>query len=807
MPGTQIVVDVECELFETCINDWFQQPGDNLELEFKCCAIPCSNDWEDFAGDALVLDATEDRSCDRSWFDVPGNAVDFDFACCPGSWADEPGNSLVFDFLCPGDGIILDVPACDSSCPGTWYPQPGDDLDIEYVCCGTSGGGEEIILTGLGAFEGQTFQFDYTSDKLFVASFAEGQTLTAILTAPQNITFPVAFDTGETASAPLRTEMVIPANFYAGEEHRFLSFNTYPAILMSANGYEGQTLTGGLYTSSILALSYQIGEALTAALDTRPAQFMDAAFGAGETLAASIIAHRLLPITFQTGEQIAGELTTEPYEGIQSVFAVGETLTASVDAIPGFIIRMYAGEEVAATVNTSATFPISFTAGESLSVAMYQAQYWNPEPTAYAGETMTAGFSVGRFSLGVIVAESGEELKAELKANEKAQLVANGQHGETATVSISWAANLGNTNFYHGTAAVVDTLEFDSLYRAYEGAWMDASFATQTTIPVTAFEGARLNIDLTTGPSEPLGRLNAWHGEEHAVQTLALLKAVFLGVTFYNSYMFHVGAPYIGTFMDMDSGCCANHYPGQQDFHKIEMNEAEFGDQKFDGDRIRATVDFQTQPRFRFNFTHGETLRAVEDNTFLMSPRMNTGETLRVSLESNHINFPLCPVNFIPDGDNVYVELDYIDDATCYADYFHTGETFAVHSFQVNQNFQERYYEGARMDMELTMRDAWVLRAYTGEQTRWRNPAEIEARAYTGEQTRVDFYVAPIIGGTGEALEASLTTIYEVVFLEDGCLDNEYIWQDENGDPIPEKFNPVPVELDPYQHDIKARCQ
>jgi hypothetical protein len=45
------------------------------------------------------------------------------------------------------------------------------------------------------------------------------------------------------------------------------------------------------------------------------------------------------------------------------------------------------------------------------------------------------------------------------------------------------------------------------------------------------------------------------------------------------------------------------------------------------------------------------------------------------------------------------------------------------------------------------------------------------------------------------------------VFLEDGCLDNEYIWQDENGDPIPEKFNPVPVELDPYQHDIKARCQ
>ena len=615
------------------------------------------------------------------------------------------------------------------------------------------------------------------------------------------------FDAGETANVALRTAMVIPADMFTGEQLPNITFNVYPSILMSANGYEGQTLTGGLYTSSILAVSYQIGETLTAALDTRPSQFMVVTFDAGETLAASIITHRLFPITFQIGEQIAGELTTEPYEGIQSVFAVGESLTASVDATPGFIIRMYAGEEVAAMVNTSATFPMTFTAGESLSVVMYQAQYWNPEPTAYVGETMTSGFSVGRFSLGVIVAETGEELKADLKTNEKAQLVANGQHGETATVSISWAANLGNTNFYHGTTAVVDTIEFDSLYRVYDGARLDVTFATQTTMPGAAFEGARLNIDLKTGPSEPLGRMNAWHGEEHTVQTLALLKAVFLGVTFYNSYMFHVGAPYIGTFMDMDSGCCSNHYPGQQDFHKIEMNDAEFGDQKFDGDRIRATVDFQTQPRFRFNFTHGETLRAVEDNTFLIYPRVNTGETMRVSLESNHINFPLCPVNFIPDGDNVYVELDYIDDTSCYADYFHTGETCVVHSFQVNQNFQERYYEGARMDMELTLRDAWVLLSYTGEQARWYNPAEAETRMYTGEQARVDFYVPPIIGATGEHVEASLTTIYEVVFLEDGCLDNEYIWQDENGDPIPEKFNPVPVELDPFQHDLKAKCQ
>lgn len=750
---------------QNCPPDW--TPAPPIEVEFTTCC-DFSGNWNDIPGDGIILEAVND------WIDIDG-----------------------------GD-LILETPI---SCPPDWIDQPGDQLAAEFTCCESGGDKEPVPLGTAVAYEGSSFGGDFTSDKLIGGSAFDGAHLSGVLTAPQNITFPVVFDAGETANVALRTAMVIPANFYTGEQLPNITFNVYPSILMSANGYEGQTLTGGLYTSSILAVSYQIGETLTAALDTRPSQFMVVTFDAGETLATSIITHRLFPITFQIGEQIAGELTTEPYEGIQSVFAVGESLTASVDATPGFIIRMYAGEEVAAMVNTSATFPMTFTAGESLSVVMYQAQYWNPEPTAYVGETMTSGFSVGRFSLGVIVAETGEELKADLKTNEKAQLVANGQHGETATVSISWAANLGNTNFYHGTTAVVDTLEFDSMYRVYEGARLDVTFATQTTMPGAAFEGARLNIDLKTGPSEPLGRMNAWHGEEHTVQTLALLKAVFLGVTFYNSYMFHVGAPYIGTFMDMDSGCCSNHYPGQQDFHKIEMNDAEFGDQKFDGDRIRATVDFQTQPRFRFNFTHGETLRAVEDNTFLIYPRVNTGETMRVSLESNHINFPLCPVNFIPDGDNVYVELDYIDDTSCYADYFHTGETCVVHSFQVNQNFQERYYEGARMDMELTLRDAWVLLSYTGEQVRWYNPAEAETRMYTGEQARVDFYVPPIIGATGEHVEASLTTIYEVVFLEDGCLDNEYIWQDENGDPIPEKFNPVPVELDPYQHDIKARCQ
>lgn len=61
-------------------------------------------------------------------------------------------------------------------------------------------------------------------------------------------------------------------------------------------------------------------------------------------------------------------------------------------------------------------------------------------------------------------------------------------------------------------------------------------------------------------------------------------------------------------------------------------------------------------------------------------------------------------------------------------------------------------------------------------------------------------------GFTGEFAELSIEFDVGVKFLEDGCLENEYIYVDEDGDPIPEKFTPVPIELYPYRHYIKSRC-
>ena len=59
---------------------------------------------------------------------------------------------------------------------------------------------------------------------------------------------------------------------------------------------------------------------------------------------------------------------------------------------------------------------------------------------------------------------------------------------------------------------------------------------------------------------------------------------------------------------------------------------------------------------------------------------------------------------------------------------------------------------------------------------------------------------------TGESISVGLTITFEVEFLERGCLDNEYKYMTPNGDEDKEKFNPVAVELEPFAHEIKARC-
>ena len=49
-------------------------------------------------------------------------------------------------------------------------------------------------------------------------------------------------------------------------------------------------------------------------------------------------------------------------------------------------------------------------------------------------------------------------------------------------------------------------------------------------------------------------------------------------------------------------------------------------------------------------------------------------------------------------------------------------------------------------------------------------------------------------------------TEYDVSFVDEGCLENEYIYVDENGVRLDYLTIKDTVELMPYRHWIKAKC-
>lgn len=760
-PGRNLVVDIDCETFESCINDWFPQVGDDLQLEFKCCSIPCSNDWEDVAGDALILDATEDRSCDQSWKPVEGNALDFDFDCCAGTYKPASGNALEFDFVCPGEDVILDVPACDSNCYGTWYPQPGDNLDIEYVCCADGGVKPDVILGSFSGADGSTAFFDFLSDPRFTLDLGFGETAVVNLSTFVNVTFAVNFETGEQISIPLATSMVVPMEAGFGET-LVAVLNTYPAIPLDARtAADGQTVNAELYVT------------------------------------------RQFSVDFNYGEETKADLEITPYEGLQAPAFDGQELSVGLTTITGFQAPMFDGQTATATLVTEATLDLGFHEGSTAFVDLRIAPPADLAVVFDHGEQTVASVAAGQISFGIIENGHGEQTVADLDIREQPGLVINFFNGEQSSVAVSWAANLGAIEFYDGSTGTA-TLDEDPNILMPHGETLTVSMATSDAIVPSARHGEEVSVSLDVRPSSPLGQFVFYDGQESYSQ-VAVLKAIPLEVVFYNSVTTTAGID-ASTFFDMDVSCGTNHYPGQKDVHNIELNDAEFPDQRFDGDRVCVTMDLRAQPRFQFNFFEGARLDNTDVNPYIQGVRVAHGEGMSIEFESV-IDVPLCPGNFIPDGDNVYVELDVADDTRCVSDYAYDGTTMSVGTLQAHPRASAAVHEGSTMSFDLTLSPAWILNFFEGPTLTMANNPEFSPAASFGAAMTVSFYIDPWVAADGATMEASLVIKYDVKFDEMGCLDNEFIYQDENGDPIPELFNPVAVELEPWQHDVKAHCE
>lgn len=568
----------------------------------------------------------------------------------------------------------------------------------------------------------------------------------------------------------------------------------YPGNQVPVNFYEPWVTHQG----NFVPVSFECGTGGSEPEFTFFSGYIDFSDGAS----ASFSLLETLGVRFYAGENVGDDfLTTFPISDIgDTLFYNGESLDLTVSTTQSLAtVNFYSGEFATTYLATDTVLEnVAFLHGES---ALFDLALNPPDelqPRAYTGESVT--FTLRTSSVLPIVFHSGEHATVEVTDNPQPDLLFEVFEGQTAHVSLSTAANFGDISFTHGEWATVVSVENEQFWRMFAGESASLDLATDTTLPAIGYTGEAASLILDTRPSEGIGIFRAHTGERSDL-LLSVLTAVLLYPNEISSRTEFFCEFDISTSFDLlNETCC----PVIETHERIELRDQPAPDETYDGDKVVVQVDLAAAPRFSFDFYEGSHFVGIDPN-YLGQINFYEGHVPTVGyIDFEFVDFRLCYGNFIPDGDNTFIELvsEYNDD--CYADFIFVGEEANV-EIENNVQFDLNMYASERMFVDLYIEPILLFRVWHGEYARISNP-EFPVSFHTGETLTFDFYEDRWNFYTGESALLNITTEYDVEFLEMGCLDNEYVPIDEYGDPDLENFNPVPVELEFFRHSIKARC-
>lgn len=496
-------------------------------------------------------------------------------------------------------------------------------------------------------------------------------------------------------------------------------------------------------------------------------------------------------------------LTTYPMQGFglieQGDGEAFEVEIATTYAIPFDFID---GENLFAHVSADSRFDdVDFHTGEYF---QFDIQTFGPPeffPNFYSGESTSV--VVATSTLFQVQGYDGSVVELDLTESPQPNILLDVQDGQTAQFALSISQHLNTLSNFTGEAAQITDLDFDQFWRMYQGESVSVHLSTEETVESTIHTGEELSVSLDIRPSSGIGMLRAYDGARFDDLVVNVLTAIHL----YPNRISARDEMYcefdINTSFDLNNTACC---PVGIDTHeRIELTDQPAPDEKYHGDKLVVQADLSALVRLDIDFYSGDAFRAVDPNYLGFIDAYDGHAPNIENIDSEFLDIKLCYGNFIPDGDFAFIELISEYDDNCVSDLMFTGES-ASFDLENTVGIPLNMYEGQVVNVNVTIDPIMLLRFYTGEYVRISNPM-FEPRFYHGEYVTHDYYEAPWNFYHGEEIEpVTVTTDYDVEFLERGCLDNEYVPSNEHGDPDWDKFNPVPVELEFFSHSIKAHC-
>lgn len=561
-------------------------------------------------------------------------------------------------------------------------------------------------------------------------------------------------------------------------------FPVYAAQSGSAPGFTGESLETTLRLEFVsMGKTHSTGETLTWAFATQ--RRLDLVLSHGQSFAIDLEVLSMRTEVF-VGESVS--LTLDVYDLVSLPGFTGETLTTALTTSPSLVSSLSAGEQfaVALTSHPAAYMAVALSDGQAFS-------------------TILATQQEHRFTLDL---SSGESFAAVITLPTRADMELALGDGQTfAITTISVAIAFGEFTAWEGVTLGVVELNELSNYKAADGVTLTATIEASPYFSPSGNDGVTLTAGLDVRPPASMSVV-AWTGEEILPNTLATMVSANLRVTFCDGVFIEASDSTSTTYYDLEG---PPSYPNRLQWW-LDMNQFEFVDMPpsfswGSGAGIVVKADLQARPRFSINFATGESFameRGYDYMDIVAHAGLESREQTFFYIEP-HIN--LCYPNVFPSPDAMEVELD-ITEEDCYADYLYDGVALKGALSCVYTVAPVWWEEGSRLDFNLTIYDLWRVTFWHGQTLvpYLSTAPALQVGFWTGESMTARLEEPTVEIGTGESCELNLTITFEVEFLEEGCLDNEYKYMTPSGDEDKEKFNPVAVELEPFAHEIKARC-
>ena len=718
------------------------------------------------------------------------------------------------------------------------------------------------LLNGIAGYNGQTLALDSIIISRFFNTLSyDGATLNhVLLSVPQSALLQPIVYSGEIASGDIIKTTLINPNLNSGEEI-LLDFDIHPSFSLGViSSGTGETLlpivfykwtmlphnqVGGEYSIADLEINlpdllttYNYGgEYVTFSMLVTP-HFWHSQYG-GETMSAvftnyppvnlgsvngrsgstlekiSLHTYRLFAHVQYGGEVVSFDLTYIKNEGSPSDNYSGETLSATFSTQDALPFIGYSGEYAFVNVSTGYAFDFTMYFGSYGSANLQLRAPITLTGNGYSGEYATSPYInfATRFSAG---ANDGVVLSSTLATYPAAEMLFQsyaGEHGNVVTIQVPQP--IGIFSGYAAEVVIVPSISSIENFRFLTGESVPVSLSTEIIMGFKSYTGDDTTANLAIKPSEGIGRLQPTTGEAMIIDALKVIQHHDLYVVFWHDTRIQIDMD-SQTYFDLtvDSCCGGPRALTAQNF-RIEMDFAEYPDQVHFGDRTVFQVDLSCRPRFNIRAHSGELFDIIDKTVYVAQdlasePQMyfRSAEAFAlVSFESVFVH-RLCKGYFIPSGNNISIELTDVLDENCYVDRAYTGEVMRTVLHNTCGIGILNYFVGERLFFDLIDDKPWLLRAWAGENLQFVFSTTIrqDGVAREGSNMFVKFWEPDWLARDGQSVVMSLELEVHVEFIDDGCLDNEYIYMDENGDPIPEKFESVPIELYPYQHDIKTRC-